>query len=515
MRKTNNLSCLSDYRSRLFSIVGIFCLNVFLFCGCKAQKESVTVADNIPVLDNTAFFRSGLAEVSGKWETTGNDMSPEISKYIGNLSIYTDDIITGKHSFRSMAYNPEQASIHNWVKIPTPRIASIRGNKIKPVDIYLEGGKKLDLNFGKENECIGFNGELGRVNRELAGAPIFSEADRINTLIETDTTLSASDVKSMFDRAFKIWSDSLATYLEKGNISDAGKRILTNQPVFQKAFWLLLNEKFLNPVSAEDYSPLREALMTDDNYLLAQKWPGGLVKNLASSALLQRLADNIPHEKDSTLKGAVMKYMRRYDALNLFLGIKGMPELSQLAIARTLCAGGFLKRAKSLDEATDIVAAVANSYIPNQEIRKITEQYARQLFHKDCRAIPDSPEGLMLKDILSKYKGKYVIMDFWGYRCPPCIKEMRDTRDLREKHRGNPDWVILYVTGEDETPKADYEKIRGKYLEGDETLRLSHEIYGRLTAMFEVQEIPRKILFDREGNIIDEYYTFDPSGLPE
>lgn len=194
--------------------------------------------------------------------------------------------------------------------------------------------------------------------------------------------------------------------------------------------------------------------MTDDNYLLAQKWSGGLVKNLASSALLQRLADNIPHEKDSTLKGAVMKYMRRYDALNLFLRIKGMPELSQLAIARTLCAGGFLKRAKSLDEATDIVAAVADSYIPNQEIRKITEQYARQLFHKDCRAIPDSPEGLMLKDILSKYKGKYVIMDFWGYRCPPCIKEMRDTRELREKHRGNPDWVILYVTGEEETPEC-------------------------------------------------------------
>lgn len=106
----------------------------------------------------------------------------------------------------------------------------------------------------------------------------------------------------------------------------------------------MLNEKFLEPESPEDYTPLREALLTDDNYIMAQKWPSGLVKNLASSSLLSRMGENAGKSRARDYKDAVMKYMKRYDAMNMFLGVSGMPMLAQLAVARTLCKGDFLKK---------------------------------------------------------------------------------------------------------------------------------------------------------------------------
>ncbi len=105
-------------------------------------------------------------------------------------------------------------------------------------------------------------------------------------------------------------------------------------------------------------------------------------------------------------------------------------------------------------------------------------------------------------------------MDFWGYKCHPCLAEMRNTREARVSERGNPDWVIVYVTGEDTTPREEYERIVDKYLEGDETYLLNRNDHLRLTAMFEVTEIPRKVLIGRDGKIIDSEFVFkyDESG---
>ena len=63
--------------------------------------------------------------------------------------------------------------------------------------------------------------------------------------------------------------------------------------------------------------------------------------------------------------------------------------------------------------------------------------------------------------------------------------------------------------------KEDYDKICSKYLVGDETLLLDHATYGRLSALFEVGEVPRKILFGRDGEVIDEHYTIDTSNMPQ
>ncbi len=52
--------------------------------------------------------------------------------------------------------------------------------------------------------------------------------------------------------------------------------------------------------------------------------------------------------------------------------------------------------------------------------------------------------------------------------------------------------------------------VVAKYLEGDESLYLDHETYGRLTAMFDVGGYPHKVLFDRDGAVLQERYVLTP-----
>lgn len=480
-------------------------LVLLTMCGCRGKQEV------LKVLDNEEFFTSGLAEFSGKIDNARRAGSRKAHFHVGNLLIYKDDIITGESQFRSFSTDFDDAGFRDWLRLTSPRILTVKGYAGNDLpDVYLEPGKSLTMRLDAETgECI-FSGELAQVNNDLARAPKMADLDEINRKMENDSTFAPAEARAMYEVSDSVWRKELDAYLESSDLSVVGRRILANYPVFQKAYWLMLNEKLLEPESPEDYTPLREALLTDDNYIMAQKWPSGLVKNLASSSLLSRMGENAGKSTARDYKDAVMKYMKRYDAMNMFLGVSGMPMLAQLAVSRTLCKGGLLEKAKNVEEALAIVDTVAASYLPNPEVRKGVERYARQIFRKDRYEVRDTPEGKMLKGLLAKYAGKRVVLDFWASLCPPCLKEMAATRDVRVKFRDNPDWVVVYVTGEEITDRESYDKVVAKYLDGDESLYLDHEMYGRLTAMFDVGGYPHKVLFDRDGAVLQERYVFTP-----
>ncbi len=478
-----------------------------VLCSCRGKKEALAV------LSEEEFFTSGLAEISGRLVNDDRFGNERMNRLAGAIFFYKDDIVTGESHFRSFDADFGDKSFHDWIRIPSPRIVMTRGNHVVAPDIYLEGGKKLTMELDiKTGDCV-FSGELGPVNRELNEAPKMTALDEINARIESDSTFTAAEAYALYEAADSIWRKELNAYLGSGKISEVGKRILGNAPVFQKAYWLMQNEAFLQPQSAADYAPLREALLVDDSYLMSQRWPGGLVKNLAMSDLLKRLGKEMHAEKTSDYTTAVMRYMERFDELGRFLGVEGMPMLAQLAVARTLCTGGLLSRASGVEEALAIVDTVVNSYMPAAFVRNGVEGYAKRIFKNGRYEVRDTPEGKMLKKILAPYAGKHVIMDFWTNTCPPCIREMRDTREVREKYRGNPDWVMLFVTGEDVTPKEKYDEVVKKYLQGDETLLLDRDTYRRLTAMFDVGGVPHKVLFDRDGAVLDENYRIGETSL--
>lgn len=109
---------------------------------------------------------------------------------------------------------------------------------------------------------------------------------------------------------------------------------------------------------------------------------------------------------------------------------------------------------------------------------------------------------------LSDLKGKVVYLDIWATWCRPCLEEMKKGKKLKEAFVGNNDVVFLYVSIDKEAEKwRSYVKnnnIHGTHLisrEGAEE---------KLLERYDVPYIPRFVLIDKQGNIV-QYEAKAPS----
>ena len=109
---------------------------------------------------------------------------------------------------------------------------------------------------------------------------------------------------------------------------------------------------------------------------------------------------------------------------------------------------------------------------------------------------------------MAPHKGKLLVVDFWGTSCGPCRRVIEESKEFREKHRGNPDFKIIYITGEDESPRDSYDKYVARNLQGETCHYLPVSDIAKLRELFRMSAIPRYILIDRDGKIADDNFSF-------
>jgi len=99
---------------------------------------------------------------------------------------------------------------------------------------------------------------------------------------------------------------------------------------------------------------------------------------------------------------------------------------------------------------------------------------------------------------LSLFRGKYVLLDFWGSWCVPCRKGHPHLKELysRYKEKG---FDIIGIAADNNTEDAWH-----KAIEKDE-LPWHHILVGDLEAVYNITFYPTKILIDRQGNIIGRF----------
>ena len=117
---------------------------------------------------------------------------------------------------------------------------------------------------------------------------------------------------------------------------------------------------------------------------------------------------------------------------------------------------------------------------------------------------------LSFDDVLNKYKGNVIYLDFWASWCGPCKAELPNSAKLSKKLE-NEDVVFLYVSTDKKS--EDWEKIirvmqlHGiHYRLGANTRKPVFETYG-------IKFIPHYVLFDKEGNMVEN--NFSRPGNPE
>ncbi|MFC3196118.1 redoxin domain-containing protein [Parapedobacter deserti] len=107
---------------------------------------------------------------------------------------------------------------------------------------------------------------------------------------------------------------------------------------------------------------------------------------------------------------------------------------------------------------------------------------------------------------LSQFRGKYVLLDFWGSWCGPCRAANPHLKSLYEKYQAD-GLEILGVASEKVNSQEQAEKVWKAAIEADGltwTNVLNNEVDMKqdVTQLYQIEGYPTQILLDREGKII-------------
>ena len=144
-----------------------------------------------------------------------------------------------------------------------------------------------------------------------------------------------------------------------------------------------------------------------------------------------------------------------------------------------------------------------------QKAEKKIEQPARE---KNAILAPDFTlaklDGEWFK--LSDFRGKVVMLNFWGTWCPPCRKEIPDFIKLMEKY--NKDGLeivgVTLTSGSAEKIQKFVDKNKMNYtiltdIDQNETQAVTAR-YGNATGQ-QISGIPTTFIIDRDGYIVNRY----------
>ncbi len=157
---------------------------------------------------------------------------------------------------------------------------------------------------------------------------------------------------------------------------------------------------------------------------------------------------------------------------------------------------------------------IINTYLVNEAERLYAKNYPDA--PKVAYDLPSGKAADTFRKIIEPHKGKFLFVDFWGTSCGPCIHGIRSMKTTREKYKESEDIQFIFITSESESPKNVYDKFveqQGLKI----THRLNSDDYLYLRELFKFNGIPRYILVDKEGRIMDDnfqMYLFE-NKLPE
>jgi len=113
------------------------------------------------------------------------------------------------------------------------------------------------------------------------------------------------------------------------------------------------------------------------------------------------------------------------------------------------------------------------------------------------RETPKVKKEKVMEAIVSQYKGKEVVVDFWATWCEPCMQAMKEIEPIKEELQGK-NVVFVYIA----EPSSPVELWKKKILGIDgEHYYLNQEEKDYVKDAFDLNAIPTYLIFDSTGKL--------------
>ncbi len=101
---------------------------------------------------------------------------------------------------------------------------------------------------------------------------------------------------------------------------------------------------------------------------------------------------------------------------------------------------------------------------------------------------------------LSDFRGKYILLDFWGYWCPPCLEEIPYLREAYKRFKNRNFEILGMNTDRNYTPKSIKENLLKNQIRWTQAQRKSFE--DMMDFKLRIETFPTTFLLSPEGKIL-------------
>jgi thiol-disulfide isomerase/thioredoxin len=120
-------------------------------------------------------------------------------------------------------------------------------------------------------------------------------------------------------------------------------------------------------------------------------------------------------------------------------------------------------------------------------------------------------EELSLTQLLKKYRGNIVVLDFWASWCIPCIQEFPALAKLETQYTGMPVKFIGISLDDDNKVSSWTNMAKKQKLRTTDQYKLIDPRRSDLTSFYKIQSLPRYIVLDKNGNLINDHFVLPSS----